>query len=72
MATGSAATKREQRDSAGYRQGIAQFEPRCSSCRSSRKSSAMRQSQHDLFCEIHATGVKTHGHCPRWEAKPCS
>lgn len=69
MAAGSQATRKAVRDAAGYRTGLPQHEPRCSSCKYSVRPVMGNFTQHDLRCDRHHTGVKTHGWCDVWKSR---
>jgi hypothetical protein len=71
MAAGSQATRRAERDKAGYMTGQRQSMPRCDACTfSSKPSATVHQTRYDLTCSRHNTGVKTHGICLFWNPPP--
>lgn len=64
MADGSRAAAQQRLQAAGYTQGRAQHEPRCSNCTHVQLSGAMLgTTQHDRYCALLKAGVKTHGGC---------
>lgn len=75
MATHSAASRRAERDAAGYTTNHGISAPRCDGClHMTQAPGHMAQSRYDRQCTLFATQVKTHGHCRRHQrqaaAKP--
>ena len=71
MATGSHAASVERLRDAEYRTGQPVFKSRCDGCTHCEPPAGLYGlTRHDRRCSHHRAGVKTHGICALWEAKP--